>query len=288
MSSTRNARFSPGPVVLRGVSLHAQPHALTRPDRRSAEPMATMQPPASGRPAVIGDVAGNDGAEDAAYEAGLSEGRRQGYAAGHAAAAAEGVQALHAALKETRVQAADEGRLEGLARGREEAALEATQAQTRTKVQTDQAALDRLDRLDRLLQGVIVEAANRLEQTEDDLVALSHEAVCRILGTEAAQPARLRSMVTHLLAQHGLRAQLAVHLHPEDLAALVQESGETRDKPWRWVGDSAVQLGGVVLRSPEGSLDARLETQLAALGAALLAVRRSRKIAADRATEIMA
>jgi flagellar assembly protein FliH len=280
----RHTGLSPAAVVLRGIRLHSQPHALMRPVFSVSQPLATMPPPGLSQ-LTTSDVAAESGAAaEAAYEAGFAEGRKQGFAAGQAAATAEGAQALRAALEETRAQAAADGRLEGLANGREEGYQEASQAQALAKVQADEAAHDRLDRLDRMLQAVIAQVAQRLEQAEDDLVGLSHEAVCRILGAEAARPERLRSMVAHLLAQHGLGAQLAVHVHPDDLAALLLEAGQDGERPWRWVGDMAVQLGGVVLRSPEGSLDARLETQLAALGDALLAVRRNRKLAAESDT----
>ena len=84
-------------------------------------------------------------------------------------------------------------------------------------------------------------------------------------------------MVKQLIAQQERRAQVVVHLHPDDLDALSREDRGSDDGAWQWVGDSSVQLGGVILRSPEGSLDARLETQLAALREALLAVRRERR-----------
>ena len=279
MSSTRTSEAPPALAVLRGIPLHSQPHVLRRPLRHQvAQPGVNIQRPASDQPAIRDGLAGNDASADGAYEAGFAEGRKQGYASAQAAAAAERAQTLREALKETRAQAAVEGRLEGLASGRDEGYREASQAQALAKAQADQAALDRLDQLDRVLQAVIAQAAQWLEQAEDDLVALSHEVVCRILGAEAVRPARLRSIVSHLLAQHGQRTQLAVHLHPDDLAAVMREPEQNPDQPWRWVGDRAVQLGGVVLRSPEGSLDARLETQLAALGDALLAMRRSRKV----------
>ena len=80
--------------------------------------------------------------------------------------------------------------------------------------------------------------------------------------------------VAKLLVQHGTKDQLAVHVHPSDAALLA--AGRDGNEAWRWVADDAVQLGGVILRSPEGSLDARLEIQLAALREALLKTRAQR------------
>ena len=279
MNPARQPGASQGPAVLRGVLLHAQPHALARPGRIAAEPVSRMRQAEPGQPAR-GDCAADDGsAAAAAYKAGLAEGHMQGYEAACAVAAQE-ARALEATRADLRAVAAIEGRLEGLKQGREEALTAASKAEAQAKERADQATADRLDRLDQLLQSLTVEGAGRLEEAEEDLVALSHEIVCRILGAEAAQPARVRSMVTHLLAQHGQRPQLAVHLHPDDLAALMKEREGLRATSWRWVGDSAVHLGGVVLHSPEGSLDARLETQVAALGDTLRRLRRDRKDAA--------
>jgi flagellar assembly protein FliH len=273
MTSARHPRST---QVLRGVLLHGQPHALSRPGRPGSESLSAKHQaepdhPSPGDCGALSAVS----AIESAYEAGLAEGRKQGFDAA-VMTATEEARGRDAALVELRASAAAQGRTEGMAQGREEALAAAGQAQAQAAQQADQAAADRLGRLDHLLEGLVAEGARRLEEAEEDLLALSHEIVCRILGAEAAQPERIRSMVLHLLAQHGPRAQLSVHIHPDDLAALTQEL-DSRETPWRWVGDPAVQLGGVVLRSPEGSLDARLETQTAALRDALLRLRRERK-----------
>jgi flagellar assembly protein FliH len=257
-------------AVLRGVPLHTQPHALARPTRISTSSLGACQPADQ----AAGDVgAGEKGAQAAAYAAGHAQGLAEGRAAGRAAAEAADRGALQQTVEEACSKAVLQGRLEGLAAGRGEAEAEAERA----RLQIDQAMAERLERVDRVLRSVAEEAERHLLDAEDDLVALGHEALCRVLGAQAVQPASIRSMVSHVLAQHGQRAQLAVHVHPDDFAALTHEDPAAAVPPWRWVADDAVQLGGVVLRSPEGSLDARLETQMAALGSALVAARRERK-----------
>jgi flagellar assembly protein FliH len=275
MTATQPSGSARPSTVLRGVSLHGQPHALARPGR--VHPEAAARTPHMASAHAVHDAAAVNIVPDTqtAFEAGLAEGRKQGYETA-TTQAAEQARAREMELTELRVLAAAEGREEGLARGREEGLFAASQAQAHAIEQLDRTAADRLDRLDQLLKSLVLERARRLEEAEEDIVAFSHEVVCRILGAQAAQPECVRAMVTHLLAQDGQRAELAVHVHPDDLAALMDEGGET---PWQWIGDRAVQLGGVVLRSPEGSLDARLETQLAALRDALLDSRRDRKSA---------
>jgi flagellar assembly protein FliH len=265
--------------ILRGIVMHAQPHALVRPDRPGATaPAVKIHPPAPMRAEPVGD--GAPGRKTPMYEQAFAEGRKEGYAAGWSAAAEEGKQSSQAAIDQARAAAVEDGRVHGLREGRERAQVELEQAKAQAADQASAAMQPRLDQLDRLLEALAAETARRFADAEDELVALGHEAICCMLGDGAATPAVIRSMVKHLLARHGARTQLAVHVHPDDLNALDQEAGTARDA-WRWVADNSVQLGGAILRSPEGSLDARLETQLTALRDALLTVRRERKAAAN-------
>ncbi|ROZ63192.1 FliH/SctL family protein [Ramlibacter sp. WS9] len=279
MKSKPTAEMPTSASVLRGIVMQSQPHALLRPGRAAggATPIKVhpLSPPLRAEQASDATL----GRKSPGYEQAFAEGREEGYAAGRATAIAEGRQSLQDAITQARVRAAEEGHLEGLASGRKEALVELERARSEAADLAKAAVEHRLVRLDDLLKGLAADLALRLVDAEDDLVALGHEAVCRVLGEEAATPAVLRSMVNHLLAQHGQRAQLAIHVHPDDLAAL-NEEGAPSDPAWRWVADNSVQLGGVILRSPEGSIDARLETQLAVLGETLLAVRRERKVAA--------
>lgn len=258
--------------VLRDLIMHTQPHTLVRP--AVGRSMAV----AKARTEAIGDA--GLGSKTPAWEQAFADGRIEGYAAGRLAASAEGQHALQASIDEARAAAAEEGRIQGLRDGRALAQVELQQAQAQAADLAQMAVAQRLARLDQLLRSVTSEAAHRLAEAEDDLVALGHEAICRILGSEVATPAVIRAMVKHLLALNGQRHQLAVHVHPDDLAALSQDAGDART--WDWVADNNVQLGGVILRSPEGSLDGRLETQLEALREALLTVRRDRRAAAAR------
>ncbi len=270
MRNERKATRLPAASVLRDLVMHAHPHTLVRP--AGAAPMPTMKV----RSETIAPAQLRS--KTPAWEQAFAEGRSEGYAAGLLAAAAQGQQALQANIDEARAAAAEEGRIQGLRDGRALAQVELEQAQAQAADRAQAGVAQRLTRLDQLLRSVTSEAAHRLADCEDDLVALGHETICRILGNEVAAPAAIRAMVKHLLALHGQRHQLAVHVHPDDLAALSQDADDART--WDWVADNSVQLGGVILRSPDGSLDGRLETQLAALREALLTVRRQRRASA--------
>ena len=198
-------------------------------------------------------------------------------------------------------QGLEQGRCEGFAEGREEG-LQKGQAEGRqlgqeTVLRQTQAAredlgtlVDRLDQLLATLPGQFREAlATRLAAGEDDMVALCHAAICRLLGEKALD----RDAVVHVVRQaiddcsgpnaHSVVSRLlAIHVHPRDLEML---SSDPTLAAWLdrhgsgaipWQADDSVRLGGCVVHTAQGSLDARLETQLAALQAILLSGRESR------------
>jgi flagellar biosynthesis/type III secretory pathway protein FliH len=85
------------------------------------------------------------------------------------------------------------------------------------------------------------------------------------------------------LAAFGARQLIEVRVHPGDMQCL---AGDAAVAAWlreresgqgiQIVADPGIELGGVVLRSPAGRLDARLEHQVDALRAALLSARAAR------------
>jgi flagellar assembly protein FliH len=115
------------------------------------------------------------------------------------------------------------------------------------------------------------------------MVALCWETVCRMLGEQAATSDGVRMHVLETLRTWRARGALSVHLNPGDLqqiadgtagrAAIDSELERAGHTGVQWIADPTVALGGCIVRSEEGGLDARLETQLAALKVALLAAR---------------
>jgi flagellar assembly protein FliH len=275
MKARHKAGIAPPAAVLRGIAMNSQPHALARPPRPSIpSPVKVHALPASMRAnATLGNPAEAD--HKVLQEQAFADGHNEGYAAGRSDALAETLANSRLAIDTALERAVDEGRALGLKEGREAASAELEQARTTL---FDAAAAEtkcQAERLERLLSGIESQAAKALWDVEDDLVALAHEVICRVLGCEALAPETIRGGVKSLLAQHGQRTRLAVHVHPDDIVAL-QGNGGNGD-PWRWVADQSVELGGVILRSRDGSLDARLETQLAALNETLLAARAERR-----------
>lgn len=140
-----------------------------------------------------------------------------------------------------------------------------------------QAAADAMraevDRV-KALAGTIDGALGALtDKAEDAMVDIVFTAVCRILGEQGATRAAIQDVVRAAIAATREREQLVVRLHPDDAALL---KGDADDGGLRVSADPAVALGGCIVDGPGGSLDARFETQLEALGAALKGVRARR------------
>lgn len=247
------------PAVLRGVVLQDTPHALVRP--RAAIRLLPERTSAAPAPASVAP----------SQEQAFAEGYRQG-AAQTSAQLAEAKAGLQASAEEARSAGFEQGREEGLRHAQEKVAAELEALRSRLEAESQQALQEQLDRLKELMQAVRAQTAQLIAAAEDDLVALSHEAVCRVLGARAATPEVLRDMVQQLLAQHALQNAVQAHVHPDDFAFVTARPVAD----WSWVADDQVQLGGVRLRSTQGTLDARLEVQLEELRQVLLQVRADR------------
>jgi len=133
-----------------------------------------------------------------------------------------------------------------------------------------QAQIDRF-------QGLAAQLAQArtavLAEAEDGIVELAFAALCRILGEQAASRDGVRAMVAHCAADVREREQVGIRLHPDDVALL----GDVAGQPVRVSADPGIVLGGCIVDSAKGTLDARLDIQLARLAETLLAVRAARR-----------
>jgi flagellar assembly protein FliH len=251
-------RLDPRPVVLRRPEAAGRAVGTTVP--QAATPASSQAPAPPVPPEKL---------------PGFPEGFRAGVAHGEAAQRARELQTLEASQRMAFEQGREEGRLQGIAEGRE-AGRAAVEREARA---TGEATAARLEKLDRLLAALPGEIGRRLENAEDDMIALCHAAVCRILGEELLTPEGIAQHVRQAIREGGPSAfggghgQLAIHVHPRDLAALESDPAlaawlrqHATSGAVQWAADERVRLGGCIIRSVEGSLDARLETQLAALG----------------------
>lgn len=237
----RDAPTGLGHHLLRRPALPMNPSTTPATGRTPPEAAAPAPsaPPMSDPPAAPTSAADTK----AGYQAGYEEGLRAGAEAARAA--------LHDARQELRA--------------------------------TFEGAIARVQALASALHD---EVAGRLDAAEEDMLALCHEVVARILGDAVVRPEVLRTLLQHATRELRGRPLVAVHLHPDDLDLLTQGSGDmralqpdgARDAPKvEWVASPGIALGGMVLHSPEGGLDARLETQLDALRQTVLHTRAARR-----------
>lgn len=262
-------------AVLRGVIMDGRPRSLARrtsPQQPALEPERAAGGVAKGV-TLAQAVPSREQELSAAFDEGFRAGLRQG----------EGDrQAVHddlarAAREAGQHQGLEQGRLEGREAGRREIEREAQEARA--------AAVARLALLDRLLETLPDELARRVEAAGDEMVALCHGVVCRILGEQLVTPQGIAHAVRVAIAEVGRgelgggQAPIAIHLHPRDLRLLEGDdqvarwtvrAGSASSPAARWVADERVTPGGCIVRTGEGSLDARLETQFAALRKLLL------------------
>ncbi len=262
-------------AVLRNVELHDLPHALARPRRNASYLRESERSPGAQAPVPPVDAAHRPPRLD--YDEGVATGFQKGMAAGREAQRIESEDALRQLAEQARTQAFSEGHAEGLRQGAEESATAAGRQQAALAEQARRAGDEHRQCLERAIRALQEQRTQVLADAEDDLVAMSFEVICRILGVRAALPATIREMVKQLMAQRAVEGA-CVHLHPEDLEHLRSEVGMAPDvAPWQWVADDKVQIGGVLVRTRQGNLDARLEVQLEALRQALLNARRERR-----------
>jgi flagellar assembly protein FliH len=147
----------------------------------------------------------------------------------------------------------------------------------------------------RLMRSVSSEIVQRLKETEDDILVLAFAMVCKMLGTSAVTEAGLRLQIKQALQNWHLSSAPVVHLHPDDVAWIQAEAGwvsalegvaaDSMGAVPRLVPDAGVNVGGCILRSADGELDARLDMQIEAMKAALVETRKRRVLGSSEAGE---
>jgi flagellar assembly protein FliH len=178
---------------------------------------------------------------------------------------------LEQQAQDAREAARAEGHREGLARAEQEIAGRLEQEAKAAQAQLAKKA----EALDHLIQGAERAAQQRSEEMEDDIVALCHGIVCRLLGEKVATPDGVLGMAREAMKYlHG--KALTISVHPDDLELLVAVREELAPHA-QWKADPALALGGMRIRGETESLDASLETQMAGLKKLLLEVRSRHK-----------
>lgn len=119
--------------------------------------------------------------------------------------------------------------------------------------------------------------ATGVHNQEELAISIAFEAICKILGESAAKASMIEALVRQTAKQIVQSEKLLIRLHPADLD-LLQQTGAV-DMTLKdvgivsWRADKQITIGGCIVESSLGGLDARLETQLKRLCSTLLEAR---------------
>jgi flagellar assembly protein FliH len=193
--------------------------------------------------------------------------RRAELAESRAAAAERELSTVESDLESLRVTA----REEGFAAGREEA-----------NNRLDAEFQQKLQSVQQVLHAVSAELQKLVLQAEDSIVETVYATVVRIIGDQLIGPEGIVALVKHVSAQLVRPENFIVRLAPEDYELITAGSGrislsQDESAKLKVVPDSRIELGGCILESATGSLDARLEVQLQRLKDVLLDSRARRQ-----------
>jgi flagellar assembly protein FliH len=176
--------------------------------------------------------------------------------------------AVLAQFKQEAETACELGRQRGLVEGRVTGAQEA-----RASFENE------LARVGSIADKLQAAAESGIRGMQDMAVAIAFEALCKMLGAAAVSREGVEALVREAVSHAAHAARVAVRLHPADLSALRQagafELATASGAAVSWIADQSIALGGCVVETDGGMLDARLDTQLERLRATLLAERRA-------------
>lgn len=130
-----------------------------------------------------------------------------------------------------------------------------------------------LQQLEDLAHNLDQTVERSLGEAEDMMVSIVFEAVCKIVGDSLATREGVSAVVREALARTRGKSALVIRVNPLDLELIEEGSafGVASETDWR--ADDTVPMGGCIVESEYGTLDARIDTQLNQLKRTLLAAR---------------
>jgi flagellar assembly protein FliH len=152
---------------------------------------------------------------------------------------------------ELQKQAFDDGYRDGYEKGEAEARAE---HKKHTETQTEAQAQAFAQMLGAARQALDAQ----IEGLEDVVVEIAFAAVCKLLGESAFTEGGTRGLVREAMRGIAAKERLVMRVSPADHRALAA-SAEPRVEV---VADERVTLGGCIIETSGGTLDARLEVQL--------------------------
>lgn len=252
-------------MILRGAILSGETrHLGTQPvAERAPVPAAAESAPVEGPTFPLERVREIPAAYVASEPAPLSSDRVASWLIGQNGATRTAVAAL---LSDELTALREAAREEGHARGHAEAMAEA-----RDKVG---GAIEALTRLNEAAEQAFASELEQLRESCADVVA---EAFFKLAGSALVTREAIVGVVGEVLKRVREERELRIHGNPQDLTVLrTAEAGIAASLPGRkftLIADARVEAGGCMVDSALGSLDGRLEVQLAGLIATLKAAK---------------
>ncbi|MES9851133.1 MAG: FliH/SctL family protein [Candidatus Thiodiazotropha sp. L084R] len=161
------------------------------------------------------------------------------------------LQRILADIEEFRREATDAGRESGFQSGIEEGRAELNQQGKR---------------LEELIDTITKAHEDSLSLAEEDIVEVVFASVTKILGEALVSADSVIASVKQSIRQLVSRDHLVIHLAPKD-KRLIEEvvagkEGDIFGNAVEIIADERLELGGCLLQTPTGGLDARLELQM--------------------------
>lgn len=137
-----------------------------------------------------------------------------------------------------------------------------------------------LEQIKNLLHSLKNLSESLYQEMEDNAAEVVFEAVSKIIGLAATDKQIAYNITREAIEQVKGRDRLIVRVSTKDYEVVKNAlgysgAGELLSKNLSVVADNLVQLGGCLIETEAGSLDARLEIQLQRLKETLLGVRKS-------------
>ncbi|MGD8911367.1 MAG: FliH/SctL family protein [Candidatus Thiodiazotropha sp.] len=168
---------------------------------------------------------------------------------------------LRGDIDDLRQDAAEAGRESGYQAGREEGRAELARQAVH---------------LSELIDRIAKAHEEKLTAFEEEIVEVVFASVAKILGETMVSDDAVIAAVRQSIKQLVTRDRLAIHLSPEDKRLLDKVAAEREEMLFgqgvEIVADERVELGGCLLQSLTGGLDARLEVQMQQLRECLMSV----------------
>ncbi len=100
-----------------------------------------------------------------------------------------------------------------------------------------------------------------------------------------ADPGQVTALIREAVGRlPAARAEVRVHLHPEDAAAIAERLAQAGgERAWTVVEDPTLTRGGCLVRSENSQIDARVESRVNAIVSGMLGEERASARAADAA-----